>query len=431
MRKLVATALAFAAALITTVGAAADDRRSKADDGLTFAVIGDTPYGPAQEAQFPSLVSSIDADRSVRIALHLGDIKTRSSLCTDDYFAKIKSFFDDFDDPLVYTPGDNEWTDCHRPAAGGYQPLERLAAVRSVFFPQPGRTLGGRQKRVLAQRGFPENQLWEQRNIVFSAVHVVGSNNDLEPWFGAAQPSVEQLEEYRTRLEADLSWIDRTFKRAGDERARGVVVAMQADTWLGTAPRGTGFGPIVERIAELADDFERPVLVLQGDTHDFYVDKPAPSARNLTRIVVEGETAREWLRVTASPHSRNVFSWKRIILEPTLVARAILPADAYQPGPPSGNFIGPDNGVTPPFPGQPIPGFSAVLDAGDGPSWACPTTGSARRRTPETSCCASTGSDPSSRPQQAGAEQSTSGASSSSAIPTTRSHFHSSAPTGY
>jgi len=60
---------------------------------------------------------------------------------------------------------------------------------------------------------------------------------------------------------------------------------------------------------------------------------------------------------------------------PTLVGRAILPADAYQPGPPSGAFITGDNGVTPPFPGQPIPGFSAVLDAGHGEFWAMPDNG--------------------------------------------------------
>lgn len=61
--------------------------------------------------------------------------------------------------------------------------------------------------------------------------------------------------------------------------------------------------------------------------------------------------------------------------EPTLLARAILPSDAYQPGPPSGAFITGDNGVTPPFPGQPIPGFSAVLDAGRGNFWAMPDNG--------------------------------------------------------
>ncbi|WP_433824724.1 esterase-like activity of phytase family protein [Actinoplanes sp. CA-015351] len=49
--------------------------------------------------------------------------------------------------------------------------------------------------------------------------------------------------------------------------------------------------------------------------------------------------------------------------EPTLDGRALIPATAYQPGPVSGTQLAPDtvNGITPPFPGQPIPGFSAVI----------------------------------------------------------------------
>jgi Esterase-like activity of phytase/Glycerophosphoryl diester phosphodiesterase family len=61
--------------------------------------------------------------------------------------------------------------------------------------------------------------------------------------------------------------------------------------------------------------------------------------------------------------------------EPRLVARAILPSDAYQPGPPSGAAVAPNNGVTPPFPSQPIPGFSAVLKAGAGTYWGMPDNG--------------------------------------------------------
>ena len=63
------------------------------------------------------------------------------------------------------------------------------------------------------------------------------------------------------------------------------------------------------------------------------------------------------------------------VKEPTLLGRAILPADAYQPGPPSGAFITPDNGVTTPFPSQPIPGFSAVLDVGHGEFLGMPDNG--------------------------------------------------------
>ncbi|GAB1819545.1 esterase-like activity of phytase family protein [Herbidospora sp. RD11066] len=49
--------------------------------------------------------------------------------------------------------------------------------------------------------------------------------------------------------------------------------------------------------------------------------------------------------------------------EATLRDRAILSATDYQPGPISGTLLAktPVNGITPPFPGQPIPGFSAVI----------------------------------------------------------------------
>ena len=61
----------------------------------------------------------------------------------------------------------------------------------------------------------------------------------------------------------------------------------------------------------------------------------------------------------------------------TLVKRAVLPARTFAPGPVSGTLLGsaPINGVVPPFPGQPVQGFSAVLDAGDGRYWAMADNG--------------------------------------------------------
>jgi len=76
--------------------------------------------------------------------------------------------------------------------------------------------------------------------------------------------------------------------------------------------------------------------------------------------------------VTVAPATTAVAADDR---EPTLLARAILASDAYQPGPPSGAAVAPVNGVTPPFPGQPIPGFSAVLDAGHGEFLGMPDNG--------------------------------------------------------
>ena len=60
---------------------------------------------------------------------------------------------------------------------------------------------------------------------------------------------------------------------------------------------------------------------------------------------------------------------------PTLVARATLSADFIAPGPPSGALATPANGRTGPFPGQVIPGFSGLVDNGDGTFWAMPDNG--------------------------------------------------------
>ncbi len=110
---------------------------------LTFALIGDTPYGDAQRAVFPALVDDVNRDPEVRFVLHAGDVKNGSSTCDDGRFADLAGLFDTFADPFVLTPGDNEWTDCHRTAAGSYLPTERLAAVRRSSSPtRAGRPVG-------------------------------------------------------------------------------------------------------------------------------------------------------------------------------------------------------------------------------------------------------------------------------------------------
>ena len=314
------TLIALAAGLALPAAATAGNGNAVnagAKNPLTLAVIGDTPYGAEQIERFPALVEDINGDPKVRLVLHVGDVKSGSSPCSDERLELSRELYDTFEDPFVLTPGDNDWTDCHRAAAGGYLPTERLETVRDIFYPQPGRTLGGATKHVLTQadepgfEAFVENQLWMQSQVVFSAVHVVGSNNGLAPWFGAAETEEQRelrLQEYSSRLAADLAWLDRTFATAQRQGARGVVVAMQANTFVGSAE---GFREINERIAELARDFDAPVLLLQGDTHVYLVDEPLSAAPNVTRIVVEGETADEWLRLRIEPRSEQLFSWTR------------------------------------------------------------------------------------------------------------------------
>jgi hypothetical protein len=284
------------------------------------------PLGTTELGQFPALVRAINADPDVELTIHLGDIKNGSSACTDEYFAEIRRDVDAFQRGLVLTPGDNEWTDCHRPAAGGYLPTERLAALRRVFYPRPSQSLGRHPKTLESQAadGFVENRLWKASKVVFAVVHVVGSSNDLQPWFGAAETPEQRtarLAEYDVRLAASLAWVDRAFDRAETEDARGVVIAMQADTWAAA----DGFREIVGRLADRSAAFGRPVLLLQGDSHAYKVDQPlaagsplhgvATAAPNLTRVVVDGETAvDEYMRLRTDPQAPRLFAWERVFL---------------------------------------------------------------------------------------------------------------------
>jgi hypothetical protein len=300
----------------------------------TYAIIGDTPYGAAQIANFPNDIKAINNDPSVQLVVHLGDIKDGSSRCDTSYFQQIRSTFDTFADPLVYTPGDNEWTDCHRANNGGYQPDERLATVRSLFFDRPGHTLGA-DKVVAHQRApYVENVLWQDADTVFGTVNVPGSNNDLAPWFDANETDDQrrrQLEEYAGRLVADIRWVDHIFDAAQDSRASAVVVGLQADMFDPAAIAGdatSGFTPFIKELAKRARQFRKPVLLLNGDSHLYESDVPLgdpegtnnklygikQAVPNLRRLTVQGSTntPHEWLKLKIDPNTDDVFSWKNI-----------------------------------------------------------------------------------------------------------------------
>ena len=340
MKKLRATAVAgCVAAALTLTSSISSAAGPGHDDGghgrgsYTFAVIGDIPYGDAQIANFPSVIKQINADPKVSFVDHLGDIKSGSSVCSDTYFQQVKTQFDKFADPLVYTIGDNEWTDCHRPNNGAYNPLERLATIRSVFFTHPGRTLGQHPATVKSQaaQGYPENVEYTRADVAFAAVHIVGSNNSLAPWTGNTGPTPQQSAEVLGRTAAGIQLIRDTFAHARAGRQRAVVLLTQADMFDPTVSNPSfadyfAFQPIVAAIAQESAAFRGPVYLFNGDSHVYNDDHPLAAGSswltfyglstpvtNLTRITVDGSTGvNNYLRVTIGSRDRNVLSWTRV-----------------------------------------------------------------------------------------------------------------------
>jgi hypothetical protein len=332
MRRLLTTACALSAATLALAPAALAKKPPL--PAATYAIVGDTPYGAAQIAGFPQDIAQLNADPDVQFVVHVGDIKNGSSRCDTSYFQQIRANFDTFTDPLVYTPGDNEWTDCHRANNGGFQPDERLATLRSIFFDRPGHTLGA-DRRVISQRApYVENVRWSDAGTMFATANVPGSNNDLVPWFGDLETDAQrqaQAQEYAGRLAADIRWIDQLFDDANEAKAKAVVLGIQADMWdpaAVAADQVSGFAPFVRELAEQARNFRKPVLLLNGDSHVYGSDRPladpaAPNSRlygvedavpNLQRVTVQGSTSvpHEWLKLTIDPNTPEVFSWQSV-----------------------------------------------------------------------------------------------------------------------
>jgi hypothetical protein len=298
---------------LTGVPASAGNPNARGAAPVEVALIADTPYGDAQRRQFPALVEAVNSDPQVRMVLHAGDVKNGSSTCDDARFTDLAALYGTFADPFVLTPGDNEWTDCHRTAAGGYLPTERLDAVRRIFYPELGRTLGRRTARVVTQAQDPahaayvENVRFTLSRVTVATVHVVGSENDLDPWSqlpGGDRPAL-RLAEFSARQAAALAWIDAAFDQAEAERAPGVLLLLQAE------PLATpGFQAVRDRIVERSRAFGRPVLLVHGDEHRNEQERAYAGVPNLTRLETYGDTAVDWLRLSIDPRDPAVFSWE-------------------------------------------------------------------------------------------------------------------------
>ena len=196
---------------------------------------------------------------------------------------KILTLFNRFNTALIYTPGDNEWADCHQKASGSYNPLERLAKLRSVMYPTPGRTLGKAPLPVSSQSssGFPENVRLARDGIVYVVVHSVGANDDLEVWTGRNNVTPAQRAEETKRMGSATHTIAAAFQQAKDTGAKAVVIVVHVDmfdpTHTPVPAKLTAYKPLVQTLITQANQFRGQVYLFNGDSHEYNVDNPLQS----------------------------------------------------------------------------------------------------------------------------------------------------------
>ncbi len=336
----IASSLALSLALLgASVGGFAQER------AFDFALIGDMPYTKVQEQEYQRVLAALNANELAFVA-HIGDFQmdprgynpnpARSSMpCVDENYQAIYESFQTVRHPFVLTPGDNDWSDCWPLQAKKADPLELLAKMRTMFFPE-GKSLGQKPMAVRQQSADPgfgkfrENLRWTLGGVVFVTLHIVGDNDN----FGRTP---EMDAEHFERKAANLAWLKQAFAQARATDSRGVVILTQANPRFEMAWRpGTrrsylkhaeppapaqpgppsGFDDYLSALVDELETYGKPVAYLHGDTHIFRIDKPLYSRKtnraflNFTRVETFGWPNSHWVRITVDPADPQLFRFK-------------------------------------------------------------------------------------------------------------------------
>ena len=338
---------------------------------------GDLPYSAEQAAVIPNLIADMNS-QNLAFTAHDGDLRQGSGSpnCADgSIYTRAALYFGSLHAPAIFTPGDNDWTDCDRKSLGvdGRNSLQELSNERTIFFGTPY-TLGQTQflQEVQATplcKGFGsannnsgassdvtktqtatytevpcvENRRWIVGTVMYATINIQGSCNNL-------CDDYPDPVEYAARNAAGIQWMKDTFATAVGQNCVAVMFITQADPGFddtdgARAPTRNANTLVEDDALKLTDGyhdflvalraqviaFGKPVAYVHGDSHYFRVDKPlldstGKRVTNFTRVETFGDHQPtlgdvNWLKVNVDPASREVFSYEPQIVnrDPVLV----------------------------------------------------------------------------------------------------------------
>ena len=330
-------------------------------DRFDFVALGDTAYNlPADYPIYRELIKRINSVKPA-FSIHVGD--TWGALeCSDAEHRRVLGFFQEYQQPVIYTPGDNEWVDCVKPEQvpmvqrylsgkatkedfgvlldgigldGGYERrlsadgFTSLGSIRKIFF-ATDRSLGRRTIKLIRQadvsdyKQMVENAMWDRSGVSFGTVHVPGSGNNF--FINNTQRAMEAI----ARNRANIDWLKRLFEQATAKESKAIVIALHAGMFSeqdggdfsGKAVRGGSDGPfhwMVLAIRDLGAKFGKPVLLINGDFHELIIDRPfmvsggeseAPKYANITRLQVYGAPEIKAVRVSVDTNTPWIFGFE-------------------------------------------------------------------------------------------------------------------------
>ena len=328
-------------------------------DVYAIGLWGDFPYSDVQATTgVPNLIADMNS-QDLEFTAHDGDLKagnstpnsTTPTTCSDALYVQALGYFNSLKAPAIFTPGDNDWTDCDRASNGGFSSLERLDDERLVFFSTPF-SLG--QHHLFQQVQLTptclgvsgnvpcvENRRWRVGRVTYATLNIQGSCNNL-------CDTLPDPAEYAARNAADIAWMQETFAEAKEHHSVAVMLISQGDpgfdatdgtrgplrnpkTLAETDGQPDGFQTFLLALRDEVVAFEKPVAYVHGDSHYFRIDKPFLNSlgqrlENFTRVETFGDNQGNgtndvnWIKVLVDSHSREVFSYQQQIVPGNRVA---------------------------------------------------------------------------------------------------------------
>jgi hypothetical protein len=333
-KPITAIAISVVALLLLTsvsIGrTAGDDDDEKGGNSYTVGLFGDMPYNDLGRAQYPNLLADINRSH-VAFSVFDGDLKAGGDgPCSNSlYFTSIANF-NTLKQPLVFLPGDNDWTDCWGRYGTSqlpyFDPIERLNFERSLFASGP-ESLGQKTLTLTRQSSaYPENVRWKSGPVVYLGLNVQGSNDNY-PYSGVDGETRSDTEIIRQRAEevarkaANLDWLRQGFAYATDVKAKGVMVIWQADPnfnneqHLSDTSSWDAYPGYVSALQKYVLAFPGQVALVHGDAHYFKMDKPLNNLNggvlaNFTRVETFGARNTHWVSATINPNDPNLFEFQ-------------------------------------------------------------------------------------------------------------------------
>jgi len=249
-----------------------------------IVILADTPYSDKEKQmlQGPSgILYRLISDVNPSVVMHLGDMKSGSKSCTNKLLSEHKILLAQvYPGKMMYTPGDNDWTDCDRRLLFySFDELERLEYLINLMFNTPP-LLTSNLNSMLSQPTQIENKLWINKRLAISTLHIVGTSN------GRAHISksntADAINKANKRDQNNLAWLKHLEKNA--ENFDALIIGFQADIYqrkvlASGACDNTSLKPCDaftnyrQAFEELAKRIKKPVLISHGDTGEFCFEK--------------------------------------------------------------------------------------------------------------------------------------------------------------